>query len=109
MEAFDQLSFAGLDDRQADAARPPRVSRSTDAPVARARSRRRSRSARTLTPVEQMELLLRNGHLLRPKEREWVGKIGRTVRSRGAAADLSDRQRTVICDIFDRLRSRITR
>lgn len=65
--------------------------------------------SRGLQPIEQMDILLRNGHLLRRKEREWVGKIGRTVRSGGRRSHLSDRQRVVICDIYDRMRDRVSR
>lgn len=61
-----------------------------------------------IEPVEQMEILLRNGHLLKRREREWVGKIGRTVRSRGSTR-LSDRQSVVISDIYDRMRDRVAR
>lgn len=62
-----------------------------------------------IEPIEQMEILLRNGHLLKRREREWVGKIGRTVRSRGATPRLSDRQSVVISDIYDRMRDRVSR
>lgn len=64
---------------------------------------------RGLPPIEQMEILLQNGHLLRRKEREWVGKIGRTARSAGPRTYLSDRQTVVICDIYDRMRDRVSR
>ncbi len=115
-----QLSLTGFEDRHRDGARPPGFSRpaeaSTGATQPRSRPRRRPRpdpaggsAASILEPIEQMEVLLRSGHLLRPKEREWVGKIARTVRARGESADLSARQRTVICDIFDRLRDRVGR
>lgn len=62
-----------------------------------------------LQPIDQMEILLRNRHLLRRKDREWVGKIGRTVRAGGRRRHLSDRQSVVICDIYDRMRDRVSR
>ncbi len=61
-----------------------------------------------LVPMEQMRILLRNRHLLARSERAWVGRIARTARAHGAR-DLSDRQRAVICDIYDRFRGRLGR
>lgn len=116
-----QLSFAGLDaHRTGETVRRPGTARKLDAPagatVPRGRRGRRGRrpslapsSGSVLTPNEQMDLLRANGHLLKPREREWVEKIEATMAARGDGAHLSDRQTVVICDIFDRFRARVGR
>lgn len=114
-----QLSFVGFDSRRGETSRASRSARAVAAftagtpPPRVGRRPRPNHSARrtesVLSPMEQMEALLQYPHLLRSKDREWVAKIGETVRARGRGASLSDRQEAVICDIFDRLRERIGR
>ena len=106
----NQLSFQGLES-QRSATRT--TSREADHPVAKRRVQKpggrlkQAPAPGLLSPLEQMKVLREHGHLLCPKDRQWVNRISQTVKDRHSSAYLSERQEAVIRDIFDRFRFRL--